>query len=725
MYDVTIINGTSQRLIHDHRGAANAQKLLSASIVDGKNAISSFTFTILPGNAGFAELNAYTTLVKVRNTKRSRDDFVGRVLQVTPEMDAGGMISKTVICEDRMGFLHDSVQPYSEVRHYTGDASRTGLEEFIDVLLANHNAQVETYKRIYRGNVTVKPFESSNDVTKGFNWETSYQALTDKLLSSFGGYLRLRETNSVLYLDYLESVGTTRSTVIELGRNMRSASKEIDPTGIVTRLVPLGAKLAITDEDGNAAQSEERLTISAINNGRNYIESAAYAQQFGIRYATVIFDDVTDAANLLSKGTKWLSDNNGLALNHRIDALDLSLIGLDIDDFVLYDRYPVKNHLLGIDDTLQIIKKTTNVVIPQDGSFEMGAMTKRLSDVFIDELLNGKDEATQGKDGKTSYLHVRYSANADGSNMTEKPGDDTKYIGICTSFSIAPPADPSFYTWSVFGGTGVGIERIVPRYAVGTSNTTAPSTPSIATWSIQAPELSYGQYLWCAYLVMYTDGSSAFTEPFSVRSADQIAQSSEAPANPTEGMLWLNTEGQPYTLMRYTGTEWVAVADYASDFDAVYTYIDTSISNVQINNDEIMAYVEDRSVSKNVYEEFASIVRNILMMEADGTTMLFQTINEAIAQVGETEATHYAELLTYIRFSDDGIEIGKQGNAITMKLDNDSLDFYSNGTLVAYMSDNTLYIMDGRFLRSVQIGNYGFIPEANGSVSFTYLGGGS
>ena len=61
--------------------------------------------------------------------------------------------------------------------------------------------------------------------------------------------------------------------------------------------------------------------------------------------------------------------------------------------------------------------------------------------------------------------------------------------------------------------------------------------------------------------------------------------------------------------------------------------------------------------------------------------------------------------------------------AITMKLDNDSLDFYNNGTRVAYMSDNTLYITDGRFTRSVRIGNYGFIPEQNGSVSFTYLGG--
>ena len=58
-----------------------------------------------------------------------------------------------------------------------------------------------------------------------------------------------------------------------------------------------------------------------------------------------------------------------------------------------------------------------------------------------------------------------------------------------------------------------------------------------------------------------------------------------------------------------------------------------------------------------------------------------------------------------------------------MKLDNDSLEFYNNGTQVAYMSDNTLYITDGRFTRSVRIGSYGFIPEANGSVSFTYLGG--
>lgn len=565
MYDVTITNGNFKRLIHDHRGASNAQKLPTGSIVDAVNSISSFTFSIYPNNAGYNDLKARSTLVTVRNTKRSRDDFVGRVLQVNPSMDSSGMVLKQVICEDRLGFLHDSVQPYAEVKHYEGDENRTGIEEFLDVLLANHNDQVEEYKRIYRGTVTVQPFESSDGVTKGLNWENTYDAIKGKLLDSFGGFIRLRETAGVLYLDYLESVGETRSTKIKVGRNMRSASKEIDPSGIVTRLVPLGHKLTMLDDEGEEVETEERLTIASINDGLDYILASEYETQFGIRYGTVIYDDVTDPTNLLRKGTEWLAANNGLATSHAIDALDLSLLDLDIDDFKLYDSYPVENPAIGIDDTLQIVKKTTNIVEPHNSSFEMGDTVKLLSDAMLD-----------------------YGAGID------------------------------------------GIKNEIPS---------------------------------------------------------QIANA----------------------VQKQTTT--------------IYTYVNESISNIQQDPDKIWAAIENRATAKSDYDSFAETVRNILQMDAEGTTMLFQTINEAIKQVGDTESSHYAELLTYIRFGADGIEIGKQGNAITMRLDNDSLDFYNNGTRVAYMSDNTLYITDGRFLRSVRIGNYGFIPENNGSVSFTYLGG--
>lgn len=565
MYDVTIANGNIRRIIHDHRGASNAQKLPSGQIVDAVNSISSFTFAMYPNNAGYNELHARSTLIRVRNTKRSRDDFVGRVLQVHPSMDSNGVFMKQVVCEDRMGYLHDSVQPYADVRHYEGDENRTGIEEFIDVLLANHNAQVEEYKRIYRGTVTVQPFESSDGVTKGLNWQTTYEAIKEKLLNSFGGFLVLRETAGVLYLDYLESVGTTRNTKIQVGRNMRSVSKEIDPSGIITRLVPLGKKLTVLDDEGNEVETEERLTIASVNNGLDYIVSEEYEKQFGIRYGTVIFDGVADPSNLLRKGIEFQAENNGLATSHNVDALDLSQLGLDIDDFVLYDRYPVENKGADVDDILQIVKKNTNIIEPYKSSFEMGDTVKLLSDAMLD-------------------------------------------------------------------------------YTAGL-NDVRNEIPNVVANEVQ----------------------------------------------------------------KQTTT--------------IYTYVNESIASFAYDPEMIWASIEDRATAKSDYETFSEIVRNILKMEADGTTMIFQTINEAIKEVGDTEASHYAELLTYIRFGADGIEIGKEGNAITMRLDNDSLVFYNNGTRVAYMSDNTLYITDGRFTRSVRIGNYGFIPEENGSVSFTYLGG--
>lgn len=564
MYDVTIANGNVQRIIHDHRMARNAQKLPSGNVVDAVNSISSFTFTIYPSNAGYDQLKAFQTQVKVRNTKRNRDDFVGRVIKVSPDMDSSGMYSKTVVCADRLDYLNDSVQPYSEMRHYAGDDTRTGLEEFIDVLLANHNAQVEEYKRIYRGEVTVEPFESSDGVTKGLNWQKTFKAIEEKLLNSFGGFIRLRETAGVLYLDYLADIGETRNTVIKVGRNMRSGSKDEDPSAIVTRVIPLGAKLTTVDANGNEVETEERLTIAEVNDGLDYVEASEYLAQYGIKYETVIFDDVTSPSNLLRKGTEWLIENNGIANSHDFDALDLSQIGLDIDDFVLYDRYPVNNPGIDVDDILQIVKKNTNIVVPYSSSFEMGDTVKRLSDSMID--------------------------------LNDEIGNVRNNVSEVSS---------------------------------------------------------------------------------SVR--NQVT--------------------------------------------TIYTYVNESISSFKVDPDEIWAAVEEKTIAKSEYDTFSETVRNILQMEADGTTMLFQTLNEAIQQVGDTEASHYAELLTYIRFNGDGIEIGKQGNAITMKLDNDSLEFYNNGTRVAYISDNQLYITDGRFLRSVLIGNYGFIPEANGSVSFTYLGG--
>lgn len=59
---------------------------------------------------------------------------------------------------------------------------------------------------------------------------------------------------------------------------------------------------------------------------------------------------------------------------------------------------------------------------------------------------------TSGKDGKTSYIHVKYSdveKPASYSDMTETP---SKYIGTYVDYELEDSKDPSKYTWSKFQG---------------------------------------------------------------------------------------------------------------------------------------------------------------------------------------------------------------------------------------------------------------------------------
>lgn len=49
------------------------------------------------------------------------------------------------------------------------------------------------------------------------------------------------------------------------------------------------------------------------------------------------------------------------------------------------------------------------------------------------------------------YLYIRYSANSDGSNMTDTPQSDSKYMGVCNTTSSIVPEYTQF-SWSLFKG---------------------------------------------------------------------------------------------------------------------------------------------------------------------------------------------------------------------------------------------------------------------------------
>lgn len=68
-------------------------------------------------------------------------------------------------------------------------------------------------------------------------------------------------------------------------------------------------------------------------------------------------------------------------------------------------------------------------------------------------------ESLKGEDGESTYVYVKYSASADGSNMTDAPTDTTEYTGIATTTSPTAPTSASAYKWQkTVGKDGIGID---------------------------------------------------------------------------------------------------------------------------------------------------------------------------------------------------------------------------------------------------------------------------
>lgn len=349
MHTVTITNGTEKTTIHSD----NLDRISGGKIVKAVNAVDSFTFTIYPDNAGYDKLKPLTTSVTVTDDNTGKNVFIGRVLKCPDSMDEQGLICKSVTCEGRLGWLYDSVQPYIEYK-------MVGIRTVLSAFLSKHNSQVGADKRIELGQVTVT---AENNYTYSVNWVSTMDAISEQLVGKFGGEIQLRDQDRKVYIDYLEHIGHGTDTKIELAVNLKTISREIDETSVITRLYPLGAK---------QTDSEKRLTIGTVNGGKDYIEDSALVAKYGVISGTQTWDDVTQASILKTKATAYLKNANKAKKQYKITAVDLSTIDMNFERFELGCWYRVVNPLMGIDEDLRIIGITINLDNPEQSELTFG-----------------------------------------------------------------------------------------------------------------------------------------------------------------------------------------------------------------------------------------------------------------------------------------------------------------------------------------------------------------
>lgn len=163
--------------------------------------------------------------------------FRGRAIKPKKEMQSSGRFIRTYTFEDIEAYLLDSIQRFYEAVGLTP-------KEFLQSLLDVHNSQVPQYKQFKLRNCNVT--NNKDDAYRQIDYPKTRDAIKDKLINELGGYLVTEyKQDGPNILDYVTDIGNDHKsdTPIQLAVNMKSASLTIDPTKVITRVIPLGKQL--------------------------------------------------------------------------------------------------------------------------------------------------------------------------------------------------------------------------------------------------------------------------------------------------------------------------------------------------------------------------------------------------------------------------------------------------------------------------------------------------
>lgn len=308
------------------------------------NAAGTLTFVLLPEHPMYSALHKMRTRIDVR-----QDDEIiwrGRVLETETDFYR----QKTVTCEGELTYLVDSVLHPYKLADYDGTAA--GL---FRLYLTRHNEAVSEAQQFQIGNVDIETLSSVENTGYGNTWDE----ISGNLLDIHGGFLRIRHEDGARYLDWTKESGTSCGQVIRFGENLLDLSEYVSASEVVTCLIPY------------AGQGDSQITISSVNDGKDYIEDAAGIALYGRIWGVTEFD-TKDAAKLLDMARENLQKRLKEKITITISAVDLHLLDVNAESFRVGDKVRVVSPPHGIDAEYTCTAISLDLVNPDQSEYTFG-----------------------------------------------------------------------------------------------------------------------------------------------------------------------------------------------------------------------------------------------------------------------------------------------------------------------------------------------------------------
>ena len=148
-------------------------------------------------------------------------------------------------------------------------------------------------------------------------------------------------------------------------------------------------------------------------------------------------------------------------------------------------------------------------------------------------------------------------------------------------------------------------------------------------------------------------------------------------------------------------------------------------SAIEQSEERITLTVSESYYTKGETDDLVGAVQTSIEQTADGIRIDFSNLQKDVDDVAAKADAEFASLQSYIQMAGGSITLGKIGNEVTLKVENDRIGIYVNGVAMTYWTASdfvapiTLTIpIGGRLI----LGNYAFIPRTNGSLDLTWVG---
>lgn len=530
------------RLVYDSRVKETALLGLTAQLGLNKGGVA--TIVLPPTHPAYNDFVSYRSVVEIYQDERLR--FRGRALYSSDDFN----LTRTLTCEGERCFLRDGI-------HRPHTYNDTPANIFAEVI-GRYNAQVEAFKQFVVGNV--EGIGTDAIVLENEEAET-FSAILDKLVELCGGVI-IFTTNHAgqRVINWHAKINYDNQQNIDFGENLVDFSRIKANSDLATVIYPYGAKVG---SDG------ERLTVSTVNGGLDFIKDADAVDLRGVIAKAMYWDEITTPEALLAKAQQYLNTSKNLIASLELTAIDLSLLDKSIDSFMVGDTIRVRSKPHGVNDELY-----------------------QLTDQSLDFLHPQNDRVVLNKN----------IASLAGSSTTLTRSDVTSNRKTDASIQRLNRAIRSDYN------TGAIVEEVKRQVS----------------------------------------------------------------------------------------------------------------SLIQQTTDALMLEVSEQYATQNEVKE---AVTTTLTQLSDSFEFLFTELKTTVDTNDADAREQFSEIKEYIRFENGNIILGKSGNEITLRLENDRILFLDDGAEVAYFTNKQLIVKDATFLNSLRVGSFAWLPRENGNFSLVKVGG--